>query len=100
MSYLVSSVFIDEQAGGYLDAMIASGMWGEDTGEVVASLLLEGIRRARRDGLIAYIQPEAVLELQAPAPGAGRLFKCLECRDGLDNSRKCEHCGAEPEIPF
>lgn len=108
MSQYITGFMVSDEAHAYLADMVKSGLYGENLDEVATFLVYRGVQDAIASTVIARHDLPEVEEVeecvaQAPAPEQPPprfKIKCETCQDGLLNSRKCEHCGAEPEIPF
>lgn len=103
------SFWLEAIPAEYLDAMVATQLWGEDEKAVLNWLALEGIRGAITDKLIPLRErDEEDPEASAPERLAPKSpYKCEHCRDGLDSTPEgitvdgnCPKCGILCEIPF
>lgn len=103
--FVTTGFYITDKAGAHLDAMIASGLWGDTEGQVLSMLLYQGIQDAVANGLISTKLAQvadAPLPAEAPPPRPdcaacdnGNKFNCAQTAD-----YKCVECGRDVEIPF
>lgn len=105
--------FVTDQVEDYLDALAATGLFGESVGDVVERLISEGVQRAISGGLIRLQAPKEEAEDETPPATAGSPtygYTVTAVESGALTGPHCTHVKsdfgcAEPgckgeEIPF
>jgi hypothetical protein len=99
------SFFLEDIPAEYLDAMVATQLWGEDEKQVLNCLVLEGMRGAISGKLIPLREAdEEVTEAPPQERAPGHVYKCDVCKDGTAEAgaraEVCGACGEDWAIPF
>ena len=97
MSGYITAI-INDQTYDRLEALVQTGLYGEDIGAVVEHLVMAGVREAVAHGFIPlHCTPAAAPVIK---------YKCEDCQDGRRNPTtvthddKCAKCGELAPVPF
>lgn len=99
------SFYLNPTVGEHLDRMVESSLWGDGEDEVLAGLVMEGVRKALSDGLIKAPEPVDPEFAEVDEEPPAQKPPCPTCKgEGAavtsDNRMgTCPSCGAD-SIPF